>query len=144
MMKYGNRLWSRDWRKGHPETAPPGGSIPYSATKPGKPGHYFGYQEVLVDRSLIWLSPERLFQSLTNTEAEALSQTLDWPQGFQMEELGRALKYLRRFAAPWREQECQLLRPLGAPEPPTKEYTWSDPWSWPHIVDFPRGNLERE
>jgi hypothetical protein len=34
-------------------------------------------QEVLADRSLIHLSPERLCQSLTNTEADAHSQALD-------------------------------------------------------------------
>jgi hypothetical protein len=33
-------------------------------------------------RSLIYLSPERPYQSLTNTEANALSQRLDWvPNG---------------------------------------------------------------
>jgi hypothetical protein len=39
-------------------------SIPYAVTKPG---HYWGCQEVLADRSLIWMSPERFCQSLTNT-----------------------------------------------------------------------------
>ena len=47
--------------------------IPYIATKPR---HYCGCQEVLADRSLRWLSPERFCQSLTNTE-EAHSQPLD-------------------------------------------------------------------
>jgi hypothetical protein len=32
---------------------------------------------MLADRSLIWLSPERLFQSLTNTEVDSCSQLLD-------------------------------------------------------------------
>jgi hypothetical protein len=36
---------------------------------------------VIDDRSLIWLSSERLCQSLTNTEADACSQPLDWAQG---------------------------------------------------------------
>jgi hypothetical protein len=53
---------------------PTWGSIPYIAAKPGR---YCGCRGVLADRSLIWLSPERLCQSLTNTEAEALSQPLD-------------------------------------------------------------------
>jgi hypothetical protein len=43
-----------------------------------KPRYYCGCREVLSDRSLIWLSPERLFHSLTNTEADACSQPLDW------------------------------------------------------------------
>jgi hypothetical protein len=41
-----------------------------------KPGSYCGCREVLADRSLIWLSPERLCQRLTNTEVEARSQPL--------------------------------------------------------------------
>jgi hypothetical protein len=49
-------------------------SIPYTVTKSE---HYCGCWEVLADRSLIWLSPERLCQSLTNTEEEACSQPLD-------------------------------------------------------------------
>jgi hypothetical protein len=36
-----------------------------------KPRHYCGCQEVYAERSLIWLSPERLCQSLTNTETDA-------------------------------------------------------------------------
>jgi hypothetical protein len=50
------------------------GSIPYTVTKPRC---YCKCWEVLVDRSLMWLSPERLFQSLTNTEVDAHSQPLD-------------------------------------------------------------------
>jgi hypothetical protein len=50
------------------------GIHPYTITKPG---HYCGYQEVLVDRSLIWLSSERLCQSLTSTKSDACSQPLD-------------------------------------------------------------------
>ena len=40
------------------------GSIPYAVIKPR---HYCGCQEVLADRSLIQLSPDRPCQSLTNT-----------------------------------------------------------------------------
>jgi hypothetical protein len=36
-------------------------------------GCYFGYLEVFADRNLIWLIPERLCQSLTETEVEACS-----------------------------------------------------------------------
>ena len=50
------------------------GSIPYTVTKLGL---YCGCQQVLADRSLIYLSPKRLCQSLTNTEVDALSQPLD-------------------------------------------------------------------
>ena len=47
------------------------GSIPYTITKPR---HCCGCEEVLADRSLIQLSQERFYQSLTNTEAESGSQ----------------------------------------------------------------------
>jgi hypothetical protein len=53
---------------------PTWGSIPYTVTKLR---YYCGFQEVLADRSLIQLSPERLCQSLPNTEADAQSQPLD-------------------------------------------------------------------
>ena len=54
------------------------GSIPYTVTKPK---NYCGCQQVLADRSLIKLSPERLCQCLTNTEVDALSQPLYLAQG---------------------------------------------------------------
>jgi hypothetical protein len=44
--------------------------IPYPVTKPR---HYCGCQEVLAEGILILLSPERLCQSLTNTEVNTLS-----------------------------------------------------------------------
>jgi hypothetical protein len=50
------------------------GSIPYTITKPR---HYCGFQQALADRSLIYLSLEMLYQCLTNTEVDALSQPLD-------------------------------------------------------------------
>ena len=53
---------------------PTWGSIPYILAKPR---HYWRHQEVLADRTLVWLSPERLCQSLTNIEADAHSQQLD-------------------------------------------------------------------
>jgi hypothetical protein len=55
-------------------------SIPYTATKHRL---YYGCWDTLCDGSLIWLSPERLCQSLP----DACSQPLDWARGFLMEEL---------------------------------------------------------
>jgi hypothetical protein len=52
-------------RKGHPETAPPGDPSHIQTPNP----------DTIADRSLIWLSPERLCQNLTNTEVH--SQPLD-------------------------------------------------------------------
>ena len=56
------------------------GSIPYTITKPR---HYCGCQQVLAERGLIMLSPERLFQCLANTEVDAHSHPLDRAQGPQ-------------------------------------------------------------
>jgi hypothetical protein len=61
-------------RKGHPKTAPTWGSIPYTVTKPRS---YCGCQKVLADRSLIWLSLEKLCQILTNIEKDACNQPFD-------------------------------------------------------------------
>jgi hypothetical protein len=52
---------------------PTWGSIPYTATKPRRFG---GCREMLADGRLIWLTPERLCQTLRNTEAEAGRQPL--------------------------------------------------------------------
>ena len=43
------------------------GSIPYTVTKTR---HYCGCQAVFVFRNLIWLSPERHCQSMTNTDVD--------------------------------------------------------------------------
>ena len=43
------------------------GSIPSADTKHW---HYCWCQKVLADRSLVWLSSERLYQHLTNTDAD--------------------------------------------------------------------------
>jgi hypothetical protein len=53
---------------------PTWGSIPYTVTKRR---HYCGCQEVHAERSLIWLSSEKLCQSLTNTETNACTPPLD-------------------------------------------------------------------
>jgi hypothetical protein len=45
-----------------------------------KPWHYYWCYAVLSDRSLAWPSSERLYQQLTETDADAFSQTLDWGQ----------------------------------------------------------------
>jgi hypothetical protein len=63
-----------------PKGCPTWWSIPYTVTKPR---YYGGGQQVLADRSLIELSPERLCQCLTNTEVDAFREPLDWAQGPQ-------------------------------------------------------------
>jgi hypothetical protein len=47
-----------------------------------------------------------------------------------MAEMEKGLKELRGVAAPWREQQCQLMKYIlefQLSVPPTKEYTWSKP-----------------
>jgi hypothetical protein len=51
---------------------------------------------MLADRNLIWLSPERVCQSLTNIEEDAIGLSTGLPK----EELEKGLKGLREFAAP--------------------------------------------
>jgi hypothetical protein len=68
-------VWNRDRRKGHPETAPPRDPSHVQSPNPD------AIVEVLTDRNLIWLSPDRLCQSLTYTEADAHNQPLDSAQG---------------------------------------------------------------
>ena len=53
---------------------------------------------MLAERSVIWLSPERPCQSLTNTEADAHS-TIGLNVGSPMEELEKGPKELKGFAA---------------------------------------------
>ena len=57
---------------------PPGKSIPHADTKPS---HYCGCQEVLDDRSLRQLSPERPYQILTNTNADHWNEHRDPNRG---------------------------------------------------------------
>jgi hypothetical protein len=71
--------------------------------------------EVLVDGNLIWLSPERLCHSLTNTEDETHRQPLDLAHGSPMEEMEKGLKKLKGFAFLWREQQSQQARYPRAP-----------------------------
>ena len=54
------------------------GSIPCSGTKPW---HYYWCHVVLADRSLAWLSSERLYQQLTEPDEDTYTQILDGGQG---------------------------------------------------------------
>jgi hypothetical protein len=58
-----------------------------------------GYQEVHAERSLIWLSPERACQSLTNIGG-CLQPTIGLSTGSLIEELEKGLKELKEFATP--------------------------------------------
>ena len=123
--KYRDKVWSRD--------CPTWGSIPYTVTKPG---HYWRWSEVLVDRSLIWLSPESVCQRLTNTEADAHSHPLDWPQ-VPDGGVGEGTEEAEGFCRPmggWPNSSTgqTTWSSLGTGSP-TKEYTWRDPWLQLHM-----------
>jgi hypothetical protein len=83
---------------------PTWGSIPYTVTKHES-------REVLAERSLKRLSPERLCQSLTYTEEPTTGLIAESP----MEELEKGLKELRGFSTLCGEQHSQLARYPGAP-----------------------------
>jgi hypothetical protein len=68
-----------------------------------------------------------------------LQPTIGLSAGYLKEELEKRLKELMGVAALCGEQQCQLSRITTPPPkllrtgPPTKEYTWWDPWLWPHM-----------
>jgi len=58
--KYRDKVWSRDWRKGHPETAPPGNPVHIHTVT--KPRQYCWCQEVHADRSCLLRGSARAWQ----------------------------------------------------------------------------------
>ena len=88
--KYGDKVL----KKRPPRDCPTWGFIPYTATNPR---HYCGCQEVYAERSLIWLSSHRPFQSLTNIEENV---SIGLSMGSLIEELEKGLKELKGFATP--------------------------------------------
>jgi hypothetical protein len=72
---------------------------------------------------LIYLSPERLFQNLTNTNVDACSQPLNQlNMGTPMEELGKGLKDMKGFATLRKNNNTNQLEPpeLQGTKPPAK------------------------
>jgi hypothetical protein len=69
-------------------------SISYIDTKPR---HYCGCKEVLADRILLLLFPEKLFHNLKNTEEDTYRQPLDLACGSPMEKLEKGLKVQHIF-----------------------------------------------
>jgi hypothetical protein len=107
-------------------------SIPYTVTKPG---HYCRFWEVLVDESLIWLSPEKLCQSLT-TQRQMVSEN-HWTEiGVPNGGVGKGTEGVEGFCRPMEEAKVstrQIPPELLGTGPPTKEYTWRDSSLWPHM-----------
>jgi hypothetical protein len=75
LLRRGNKIQEEIWRQSVEfRHCPTYGSILYTVAKPGC---YCECWEVFADGNLIWLSLERLCQSLSNTEGDAHSQPLD-------------------------------------------------------------------
>jgi hypothetical protein len=56
---------------------------------------------VLADKSLAWLSSERIYQQMTETDADTYSQpTIRLKTGTPMEKFGEGLKQLKGMATP--------------------------------------------
>ena len=66
--------WRRDSRKGGPMIVPNLGSNSWRGTKAR---HYYQCFDVLTDSSLAWLSSDRSYQQLTETEADTYIQPID-------------------------------------------------------------------
>jgi hypothetical protein len=66
-----------------------------------------------------WSHPERLCQSLTNTDADASNQTLDWSWGTPMWELEKGLKELKGFAA--HRKSNNMNQPDTPPHPQSSQ-----------------------
>ena len=71
---YGDNMWGRDLKKGHPETVLPGDS---SYKQSPNPDTIVDAKKCLPKRARYGLSLEGPCQSLTDTEADASSQPLD-------------------------------------------------------------------
>jgi hypothetical protein len=100
-----------------------------------KPGYYCWCWEVFADRSLIWLSPESLCQSLTNTEMDACSQALDWAWDPRWRSWRSNWRSWTTFQSHGRSNSINQPDPSEIPgtRPPTKDYTWRDPCLWPNM-----------
>jgi hypothetical protein len=98
-----------------------------------KPGSYYGCQKVHANRSLIWLSPERLCQSLTNTEADVFSQPLDWAWGPQWRSWWRDWRSWEDLQTYERNNSVNQPDPFpGSSQGLDHQPTWNA-WLWPHM-----------
>jgi hypothetical protein len=87
---------------------------------------------------LIWISPERFCQNLTNTEAELTGNHWNEHLGSLKEELEKGLKELSGVCSLVEGATVSTGQTPPPSEfletgPPTKEYTWRNPWCWPYM-----------
>jgi hypothetical protein len=126
------KVWSRDLRKGHPKTW---GSKPFTVTKPR--------QLSWMPRSACWqepgiASPERLSARAWEIQRQKLAAN-HWtehrvPSGEVRERTERAEGVCNHIARTI-ISTSQITPPPELPgtKPPTKEYTWRDPWLQLHM-----------
>jgi hypothetical protein len=102
-----------------------------------KPRYYYWWQEWLAGRSLVWLTPERLCQSLNNSDVDVHSQPSDWVQGPQSRSEGKDWRSWRSLQPHRKNNNINQPDPpppvLPGTKPPTREYTWRDPWLQIHM-----------
>jgi len=85
--------------------------------------------KVLAEKSLTWMSPERLCQSLTDTDNHSTEHgDLNGEIRARPERAERFCNSIRR-TIPTKQSPPEL----PGNKPPTKEYTWRGPWLQ-HVV----------
>ena len=75
------------------------------------------------------------FHTLVPLTGRCSQAAIRLSSGSPMEEMKKGLKGLREFAASKESNSVNWtdLQDLPGTGPPTKEYTWRDPWLWPHM-----------
>jgi hypothetical protein len=105
--KYSDSGWSRGWGTTRPNLR----SIPWASTSPW---HYKWYSAVLEDRSIAWLSSERLHSAADSNECRDPQPNSEWSSGSLIEELVEGLRAPKRIETPLKDQQSQLTWTLGA------------------------------
>ena len=95
-LKWKKKRLSSDW--------PNLGSNPCTGTKPW---HYYWGHVVLADRSLAWLSSERLHPAADGNRCRDPQPHIRWSLGSLIEELGEGLKDQKGTGIPQEDQERQ-------------------------------------
>ena len=129
--KYEDKVWNRDWRKGHLET-PTWGSIPYATTK----------LDLIMDARKCLLM-ETWYGCLQSGSARAWQiQRWKFTTNHWSHLGGPRWRNWRRYGKSWAGlQPHGGIKSINRPDPleflgtgpPIKEYTWSNRWCWLHM-----------
>lgn len=86
-------------------------------------------QEVLADRNLTWWFLRKSGQQLTNVDVDACSQSLDKAQATWWRSWQKDCGRKGELQPHWKNNTVWPDHPvLTKSRPPTKEYTWRNPW----------------